>query len=265
MRSPRSVKAATGTIAFVWGDRIFLMEPDGTDKRPMPGIPTHAAEPAWRPDSRRLAYVSGGWLYTVDPDGANIRRLSEERQDVRDLSWAPDGRLLAARIWTGNGSLIHVLDTVTGASWPLTGANTSASHPAWSPSGGRIAYQAIGKGPEDFSQLYVMDALTGINVGPPVGLYITPAWSPDGRWLAVGHYDDGPVIAVVPATLDGARRIVGGGGTAGRLSWSPDSSRIAFKRWSYGSHDIWSVDVATGAELRLTTSPFQEAQPSWAP
>ncbi len=277
-RSPRSVEPATGTIAFVsrreavvptaGGKRItqrahiWTMNADGSEQRQMLTIPAHATSPVWRPDSRKLAYILLSTAFTVDADGQNTRQVSALYVGAESLSWAPDGRRLAMQLWRANGQIIHILDTVTGVSTPFT-VESSQRHPSWSPAGGLIA---VSFSEEPIWGVRGLDPATAAPVdGYDIHRAGSPVWSPDGQWLAVVTYDDGTAIDILDASWTQRRRLDGGRGIAGAPSWSPDGSRLAFARWTHGANDIWTVDVATGEEHRLTTSPYSDGAPAWAP
>ena len=62
------------------------------------------------------------------------------------------------------------------------------------------------------------------------------------------------------------RRLTHGEGEEGRfrrspLSWSPDGTKIAFDR----DGDLFTVDVESGEETRLTRTPGRKVDPTWSP
>jgi hypothetical protein len=87
--------------------------------------------------------------------------------------------------------------------------------PAWSPSGGRIAYVTRGN-------LWVAD-VDGTHRGKLTSAADQPAWSPNGRRIAFVR--DGFVWTVRVDGLDERRLAVGA-----HPAWSPDGKRIAFDR-----------------------------------
>ena len=104
---------------------------------------------------------------------------------------------------------------------------------------------------------------------------IEPAWSPDGKWIAL-HSAAAHGIWVAPAA-GGEPRQVSAFGSA--PAWSPDSKQIAFRSvepFSFALFDLAGVGESTiwtvgrdGSGLRRLTNPQnppgQHASPSWSP
>lgn len=79
---------------------IYLIRPDGSDRRRLTHEPTEDSEPAWAPDGRRLLFTSyrDGQpdVYVMNADGTGIRRLTETPGGhSRRAEWSPDGRWIA--------------------------------------------------------------------------------------------------------------------------------------------------------------------------
>lgn len=83
-----------------------------------------------------------------------------------------------------------------------------------------------------------------------------PAWSPDGKTIAVTSYTLGePRILLVPATGGVAvpLAIKGTTGESYRPSWSPDGAWITYTLRHEGRNDVHAVDVKTGQDIALTS------------
>lgn len=113
--------------------------------------------PKWSPDGRRLAFVvateHGGDLYAVDADGTGAGRLLEhDGWDDIEPAWSPDGRLIAfasgfhrepgaTRPNPRHGIWLLDVQTGTFGVW-LADPSLDLRHPAWSPEGDRLVFEA---------------------------------------------------------------------------------------------------------------------------
>ena len=48
-------------------------------------------------------------------------------------------------------------------------------------------------------------------------------------------------------------------------AWSRDGERLAFARCKRGDCDLWTLDLATSKEARVTTGPRVDVEPTWSP
>jgi hypothetical protein len=145
----------------------------------------------------------------------------------------------------------------------------AAAHPEWNPEMGDVAAAGLGSAlagseigvsyggrmaSEGFEEgVYSMDPLTVPTSPPPAAGQI--AFVRDGRVYVAGTHGGVPVpLTTGPDDLD--------------PSWSPDGSRIAFRRAGTSSPGIYVVD-ADGANLVLRTvtesDPGYRYRPTWSP
>lgn len=108
------------------------------------------------------------------------------------------------------------------------------------------------------SDLEIFDLATGKRaVLLSEGAFLAdPAWSPDGKTIAVTSYTQGePRILLVPA--DGRvavpLAIKGTTGESYRPSYSPDGLWITYTLRHEGRNDIHAVEVKTGQDIALTS------------
>lgn len=133
----------------------------------------------------------------------------------------------------------------------------------WSPDGARLAWV----GDENvWPELYVDGrGLLGRRRGIDLGFVVSPpAWSPDGRRLAVIEWttnrDD-----LLLVNVDGGTESV-------RLpfdelydpAWSPDGTRIVFSALRHGTSDLWAWHLADGRLERLTDDAAADRAPAWS-
>jgi TolB protein len=134
----------------------------------------------------------------------------------------------------------------------------------------RIAYVAVdGTPPVQHYQLIVADA-DGAN--PHLILesrfpLMSPAWSPDGQWLAYVSFETKHSAVYVQLVRSGERRQVSArAGVNGAPEWSPDGRKLALTLGgSGGNPDIYVLDLASQALTRITDDPAIDTEPEWTP
>ena len=104
--------------------------------------------------------------------------------------------------------------------------------------------------------------------------YYDPAWSPDGRRLAVTDYTEAIVegndeyeVAVfrLPNTKPSRVR---GGSREWQPSWAPDGQRLVFAAWNGGPKsdlDIWNSNARSLFAPTLVSGVAYEPSPAWSP
>jgi Tol biopolymer transport system component len=217
-------------------------------------------DPDWSPDGRLIAFASSrntGGIYVIHPDGTGLRRVF--RGPASNVDWSPDGRRIA---FQDRG--IYVLDLDGGRPKRVLRGNRF-SVPAWSPTGRELA--VVRDEPDLSTAIYVVRT-DGTKLRrllrPPLrrsnpqwtslaASETEPAWSPDGRRLAV-QAGDGDIVVVRLA--DGRRDEIARGYEP---AWSPDGSRIAFSF----NDALWIVTPGGSDEPRRAAE--EGGDPSWAP
>ena len=184
-------------------------------------------------DGRRIVYQSGGWIWLFDPSTSQTRRLT-----IR-----VEGDLPRA--------LPYFANVTEDIQWMSV-----------SPAGRRAVFEARGDVltvPAEQGEVRNLTGTSGVRE-------MTPAWSPDGRWIAylsdrTGEYE----IWVRPSDGSGEERQVTRGGDTWRLflQWSPDSKKIAFgdkeRRLRYAEVDSGRIVDVDRAE-RFDITDYQ-----WSP
>ena len=134
----------------------------------------------------------------------------------------------------------------------------------------RIAYVAVqGEPPAQHYQLIVADA-DGANQHMILESrfpLMSPAWSPDGQWLAYVSFETKHAAVYVQLVRTGERRQVSArAGVNGAPAWSPDGKKLALTLGgSGGNPDIYVLDLSTQDLTRITDDPAIDTEPEWAP
>jgi TolB protein len=134
----------------------------------------------------------------------------------------------------------------------------------------RIAYVAVqGKPPAQHFELVIADA-DGANAhvvlqsDQPV---MSPAWSPDGNWLAYVSFESKRSAVYVQQVSTGQRSLVSArAGINAAPAWSPDGRKLALTLGgTSGNLDIYVLDLSNQQLTRLTDDPAIDTEPVWAP
>ncbi|HEY3018070.1 MAG TPA: hypothetical protein VGJ23_04495 [Gaiellaceae bacterium] len=173
---------------------IYVMSAGGTDVRRLTHDDAQDGEPSWSPDGKRIAFVRDGHLYELQANGQGAHSLENDGEwpswspdgkalasdvefgdhsfglavnepggglgefgtpDHRRPVWSPKGDVLAYQCGSRDHWHICTLNPKTGSMHVLTGQDSDAFAPAWSPDGRRIAFISDRDGND---QLYVMRA-----------------------------------------------------------------------------------------------------------
>lgn len=135
-------------------------------------------------------------------------------------------------------------------------AGPDQGHPAWSPDGTKIAYDA---GASGFSAIAVVSSQGGtpLMLTTRTDENLWPCWSPDGQRIAFARRSGEAGIWTMNATGGDLRRVQEYGEDP---SWSPDGTTIAF----VGPIGIELMSAAGGMATPLSGASGAQA-PCWSP
>jgi Tol biopolymer transport system component len=209
-------------IVFSRDGNLWLMSADGRRQRL---LVTHAGEPAWTPNSRRLAYVATDaqgqtlGIRVIRADGTG--RTSLARGPVTGPAWSPDGHSLAFVRATSAQPATDVVSVLRAGRERFVATASRATSLSWSSDGRRLAFADC-------------DGTCAIFVAHPnvsgrrfVSAGSSSSWSPHGPRLA--YIDDRSIRTFDYAT--GARRaLVTYDQYPGpsSIAWAPDGTKIAY-------------------------------------
>jgi Tol biopolymer transport system component/tRNA A-37 threonylcarbamoyl transferase component Bud32 len=227
------------------------------------------SSPTFSPDGKTLAFIRAvssavDDIYIVPVGGGPVTPLTSDKKYIISVAWSTDGQHV---LFSSNRAGSHMLWRVpiTGGAperVPVRGEN--ASDPAFSRDGKKMAY----------SQFYLDSNIWRIERegGEPQKLIAStqqdsnPHISPDGTQIAFRSSRSGSnEIWVADSNGRNERQLTKfGGPLTGTPRWSPDGRTIVCDARPDGQPDIYVVDVATKAALRITSEPTEDVVPSFS-
>lgn len=200
-------------------------------------------------------------LFSYDPSTDEVEQLTFHEDFPVAAASAGGGAILYEQ-----AGYLHRFDPATGESERLVvgvAADLVETRPRYedgsefirnstlSPSGVRVAFETRGEivsVPAEKGDLRNLTQTTGAHER-------SPAWSPDGRWIAhvsdvSGEYE----IHLTPQNGQGETRTfaVDGAGYYEDLKWSPDGKKISF---SDNSWSLYVLDVSSGEVTKVDQEP----------
>jgi TolB protein len=168
---------------------------------------------------------------------------------------------------TGQTKEIAMMDYDGFNQAPLTDLRSISLSPAWNPADSVVAFTSFFRGYPYVFRIYpfnprrrepeLVSAWPGINTAP--------AWSPDGRTVAVTLSKDGnPELYTLRVGTSDFQRLTNNRAIDTDPSWSPTGREIVFSSDRSGSAQIWIMDAEGANPRRLTTGGF-DTQPRWSP
>lgn len=214
---------------------------------------------SWNPDGQYVATAGYRFLddHTVKiwdaATGRLLRTFKGNFPGMTSVAWSPDGRVLAVA-----DTRIRIWDAESGAELAVFGSSRGPL--VWSPDGRYLA------GPVGYPMMRIWEVGSGNPVRDFHGEI--PAWSPDGRAIAVASLDgyDGRLLVY---DFDTSEVLLSMQHTSiDATAWSPDGQYLASTGLSdAGKSDLRIWNATTGKLIRSMNVTYGSAlySVSWSP
>ncbi len=220
---------------------IYLQPVGGTTVTQVTNDPANDVMPTFSPDGQSVAFASdrgGNWdIWIVDLKGGKpVQVTNSPTQDLHP-SFSPDGsQLIFCSFGSRSGQWeLWIVDVNNPAKRRQVGYGL---FPVWSPVENKIVFQRARQRGNRLFSVWTIDLDDGEAKRPTEiaassnAAVITPAWSPDGKYLTFST-----VLNAKP----------------GNVTEKPKQA------------DVWMVDLAGKQRVNLTRSQFSDVQPTWGP
>ncbi len=216
-------------------------------------------------------------IYVMNVDGSGLVRLTNDPGFDDSPALSPDGRQVAFLTARHDPNPqfpnlkyeLYVTNTDGSNQRRLTTTEAAEDHPAWSPDGHWISFDADYDG-NGFYEIYMIQPdgsnLTRLTSGAYNDQFAD--WSPDGRQIAFssdrnGNWD----IFAMNSNGSNQQPLTDSPNWELFPAWSPDGSRMAFNSLVPRSRntDIFLLDADGSNQRQLTDSPGFDENPSWSP
>ena len=290
---PRGARVLSGSEGGLWDHRNPAWSPDGREiayqdqndiwvARVDGGPPRnvsgdHAADfdPAWSADGSHIYFASLregiGAIWRVPRAGGQPERVTMGNGPERAPSVSANGLRLACATHRESTSVVLV-DTASGRRTLVEDGRLLYGH-AIAPDRSSLALVSNRDGEFDVWLLRLRDNRPD---GGPVrltdqqGTCASPAFSPDGAWLAYHRVAGGQRdVWVIPVAGGMPVNFTASPASDAFPDWSPDGRRIAFVSDRGGSNQVWVAAVTDG---RRGSEPVQVSHgagsafvPAWSP
>jgi TolB protein len=122
---------------------IYVVRPDGKDRRRMTNDPALDAHPAWSPDGKKIVFATSRWgdleLAVMNADGSNLTRLTTSSGLDDYPAWSPDGSQIAFTTNRDGNFEIYVCAPNGKCVRNVTKRAAIDNFPCWTP-GGQLTF-----------------------------------------------------------------------------------------------------------------------------
>ncbi len=248
---------------------IYMMEADGSEKRPVTNNGSMNFFPSWSADGDSIVYTSYRTgtpdLYVLSRGRRRSGRLLDESLPKYRGVFSPVGNGLAVVMADKANTDIFLVKRSGRGLTKVTTSRSIEVSPSWSPDGKRLALVSDRSGSP---QVYVHDIESGKTERLTFrGSYnASPAWSPTGEWIVFAaqtgaNFD---LYLISPETGYTTPLVVHPRSDEDPV-WAPDGRKIAFVSSRRGLKDIYTVDLAGGNVRRITRDFGNCTTPAWSP
>jgi Tol biopolymer transport system component len=218
-----------------WQNDLYVVNRNGMNMRWLTRLSGVEDQPEWSPDGTKILFRYSvddtTDFYVINVDGTGLTNLTDglpaSMTDKRDPTWSRDGTRIAFIGVVAGQHKVWVMDADGSNARPVTTDAGFDMNPTFSPDGQRIAFVRYNAAvPSLGDDVMIVSAQGGTATRLALaGDQRTPAWSPDGHYIAVSGSS------------------VAGQGASEIYTLRPDGSGLRLRTvnpaWGGGSNPAW--------------------------
>src|SRR5579862_682856 len=263
--------------------QVWTAPSAGGESIPMTLENETSTHPRWSPDGKYLAFLSGRndgktQVYLLNhQEGGESQKITDTVQDVEDFAWAPDSKRMVLVL---RDPKPEEIEEAKEKSKDEAGGEGTESKKSKTPRPivvDRYLFKIdeVGYLDRRRTHLYVFDIATKKMTQVTSGDFDdeSPAWSPDGKWLAFSskrtlpdpdrNYDSNIFVVASDNTDKGEHptQVTTNPGSDAQPAWSPDGQWITYvtqldpKLLEYSTRQV-AVSPAKGGSATVLTKAF---------
>jgi Tol biopolymer transport system component len=253
----------------------------------LPQVTSGPSTPSWSPDGTELVYAMQGTLWRQKIGAREAVQLTDGPGYDSEPDWSPDGRRILYTSYRNDALELRVLDLASGQTHALVANGAVNLDGRWSPDGARVAYVATAY--QGRFHVFVVDVRDGAAAAEPVrltedhdsglpryyysrfDLYLSPAWSPDGRDILLvsnrGQVWGTGGIWRMEARPGAPMTLVRQEETNWKAhpDWAPDGKRVVYSSYlGRQRNQLWLTTAGGGHPFELTYCECDHTRPRWS-
>jgi len=134
------------TLAITGGNELYIVKPDGSSLRMIPGISGVLGVPLWSKDAKTLVYMREDGIYIADITSGNNHRLTEGRLYDSQSVLSPDGKWITFSSDRTGEPQVYIIKIDGTALLTYRDSGFEDRDPIWSPDGKRLTFLSFQSG-----------------------------------------------------------------------------------------------------------------------
>lgn len=270
IRGSFNTKIAYVTIKKVRGKRKYTLEvadSDGFNAQPILKSSRPIMSPSWSPDGKKLAYVTfengHSEIVIQHLDGSNRKIIASYKGINGAPSWSKDGKKMVMTLSKNGSADIYLMTLKTKKLRRLTRNYAIETEAVWSPNGQSLFFNSDRRGRPQIFQVF-LDTGEIRRVSFEGRYNSNPAVSPDGRFVAMVHSNQGFNIAILDLYTK-EFNIITDTYLDESPSFSPNGEMILYAMNHKGEARLAVVAIDNSMTQVLSVQGGEVRSPSWGP